>query len=141
MLVNDRQQLRQIFFNAWRHYQQNKPLNDVEQQAVDVILIHPEYHALLNQVESQLDKDFHAELGESNPFMHMSMHIAVRDQIKTNLPEGIKDIFQQLLVKYHADAHQAEHHIMEVFGQVMWQVLQGHEFDPQQYLASLLDQK
>lgn len=119
MFGQDRRQLRRIYLDAWQRHQDNKPLQALDQQIVAVIAMHPEYHSLLEN-DAALDRDFHPGSGEANPFMHMGMHIAIRDQTATDRPAGVLSAYRQLLTKYQ-DTHTAEHHLMECLGRVLWE--------------------
>ncbi|MDP3706075.1 MAG: DUF1841 family protein [Legionellaceae bacterium] len=114
---NTIQDTRQMFFVSWQKYNQKKPLLPVEQQLIDVILRHPEYHILLSSGDAQ--SSYFPELGQSNPFLHMGLHLTIRDQVATNRPFGITTAFQQLLKK-HTDAHTVEHLIMEPLAECLW---------------------
>jgi len=119
MISSERQEMRQIFFNAWKKYTEKLPLEALEAQLVEIIEQHPEYHLLLSQPTLYLDKDF----DETNPILHLSLHLSVRDQVKTNRPAGIQTIFQTLCQRY-ADSHKAEHHLMECLAHFLWQAQQ-----------------
>jgi len=93
-------------------------MDPMQKVVTDIIELHPEYHHLLED-EDSIDRDFSAELGESNPFLHMSMHIALHEQISTNRPEGIHDCYQQLCL-LHRSPHDAEHAMMECLGEALW---------------------
>ncbi len=111
------QDTRQLFFVSWQKYRQKKALLPLEQQVMDVILLHPEYHALLNAGDVQ--SSYFPELGQSNPFLHMGLHLTIRDQVTTNRPLGITSAFQQMLKK-HGDVHTVEHLIMEPLAECLW---------------------
>ncbi|WP_028372394.1 DUF1841 family protein [Legionella lansingensis] len=113
------QDTRQLFFSSWSKYRQKQPLLPLEQQIVDVILAHPEYQALLEDPK-QRDKTYFPEMGESNPFLHMGLHLAIRDQVSTDRPAGISKIYQQLLQKYR-DPLLVEHCMMENLAECLWQ--------------------
>ncbi len=117
---NNRDELRRVYVTAWRKFNNNEALEPLEQIIVDVIKVHPEYHLLLENEEKALSKEWTAETGESNPFAHMGMHIAIREQLITNRPAGIGDQHRRLSVKLNND-HEAEHQIMECMGRVMWE--------------------
>jgi hypothetical protein len=112
------QDTRQLFFASWRKYRQNESLFPLEKQIVDVIIMHPEYHALLEG--SADDQVYFPELGQTNPFMHMGFHLAIRDQVAMDRPNGITSIYQQLLNKY-ADVAAVEHLFMEHLAECLWQ--------------------
>lgn len=114
------QDTRALFFSSWQKYRMKQPLTPLEQQLVDVMVLHPEYHALLEAKESSIDKNFFPELGETNPFLHMGFHLAIRDQIRTDRPEGIASVYQQLVKKY-SDALVVEHMLMEPLAECLWQ--------------------
>jgi len=112
----------------------------LEQMVAQIVQQHPEYHSLLADEEAHLDKDYTPEMGETNPFLHMSMHIAIAEQLSIDRPAGIKELYQQLLGKL-SDSHTVEHHIMECLGQMMWQAHRNQaEPDEQQYLECLRQQ-
>ena len=114
------QDTRQLFFTSWLNYRQNKVLLPLEKQIVDVIITHPEYHALLEATVSQRDQAYFPELGQTNPFLHMGFHLAIRDQIATDRPSGIMNIYQQLINKY-ADVMTVEHLLMDHLAECLWQ--------------------
>lgn len=118
MFGNDRNQLRRVFFDAWRAHKDGAPLDALQQVVVNIIGLHPEYHAMLRDVDA-LQKDFIPESGETNPFLHMSMHIALHEQISTDRPAGITSCYKQLCDKT-GSAHEAEHAMMECLGEAIW---------------------
>ncbi len=120
MFTQDRSQLRKIFFDAWGNFQQNLVLTPMDEIIVNIIKLHPEYHDMLNHENDFIDKDYLPENGESNPFLHMAMHISIHEQLATKRPEQITNLYQQLLNKYQ-DQHTVEHHMMECLGQMIWQ--------------------
>lgn len=120
MFNPSRDQARQLFFDTWQKYRQKEPLLGMEAIALEVILQHPEYHSILQNVERYLDKDFSPELGEINPFLHMSMHVAIREQLAINQPIGILQCFTQLKKKLQGDEHEAMHQTMECLAEMLW---------------------
>lgn len=110
---------RQFFFISWAKYKQKKPLTPLEQQLVTVILEHPEYHALLNSTTPNLEQTYFPELGETNPFLHMGLHLAIREQVATNRPTGIQPIFKQLIKTQ--DPLLTEHDMMTCLAECLWQ--------------------
>jgi len=93
-------------------------MDPMQEVVATIVELHPEYHDLLEN-EEIVDKDFSAETGESNPFLHMSMHIALHEQISTNRPEGINDCYQKLCIQF-GGPHDAEHAMMECLGEALW---------------------
>lgn len=119
MFGQDRTQLRKMFFSAWHKSRQQQLLEPLEAIIVKVIELHPEYHTLLSD-EANLDRDYTPEMGQTNPFLHMAMHISIQEQLMTNRPAGIQSCYQALLTRYQ-DPHQVEHQMMECLGQILWQ--------------------
>jgi len=133
MFGTDRNQLRQMYKAAWEKFQQQQTLSPLEVQITDVIKEHPEYHDFV----LQLDKDFLPELGQTNPFLHMGLHLGLREQLSTNRPNGITNIYQQL-VKIKGSPHDAEHSMIECLAEAMWSAQTNNTPpDEARYLASL----
>jgi len=105
-----------MFFAAWRKYRGGLPLVGIEALAVDVILLHPEYHATLDQPERSRDRDY---VDESNPFLHMSLHVALEEQLSIDQPPGIAQRFDSLVGKFH-DRHEALHQALECLAETVW---------------------
>jgi hypothetical protein len=116
MFQPSRDQARDTFFEAWRKYRAGQPLAGVEALALDVILAHPEYHAVLADPERSRDKDY---VDESNPFLHMSLHVALEEQLSIDQPPGIAQRFRALLAK-RQDRHEALHEALECLAQTVW---------------------
>jgi hypothetical protein len=77
----NRDAMREVFFTAWRKHRERQPLEGIESLVVAVALRHPEYHTLLDRPERHRDSDYHPELGQTNPFLHMAMHISLEEQL------------------------------------------------------------
>ena len=118
----DRHQIRQVYLDAWQKYCTKQPLEPLQQQIAQVIAEHPEYHRLLQT--RTLHKDFDPAQGESNPFLHMGLHLAVREQISTDRPPGIRALYQQLL-QHYKDPHSTEHQVIEALAETLWQAQQN----------------
>lgn len=95
-------------------------LSAMEDMALDVILLHPEYHGMLDDAERYQDKDYLPEMGDTNPFLHMGMHIAIKEQLSIDQPMGIRARFERLL-KQTGDEHAATHQVMECLAEMIWQ--------------------
>ncbi len=133
---NDRAELRRAYYDAWHKAQQDQPLSGLELMLVKVIELHPEYHQLLESPDATLDADYGVEQGQSNPFLHMGMHVAIREQVSTNRPAGVAMLYQRLVQR--TDHHQAEHQMMASLGEAMWNAQRtGSAPDDEVYLASL----
>jgi len=130
---NDRNQLRQAYREAWEKFQQQLPMQPLQRQIAEVVKEHPEYHNML----ADTDSDYLPELGETNPFLHMGMHLALREQLATNRPAGIVECYRLLSIK-HGGGHAAEHDMMECLGEALWTAQrQGSLPDETAYLACL----
>jgi len=119
MFGNNRNELRQVYLSCWQLKKNGLPMDPMQEVVANIVELHPEYHHLLEN-EDIIDQDFSAETGESNPFLHMSMHIALHEQISTNRPDGINDCYQKLCL-LQGSAHDAEHAMMECLGEALWQ--------------------
>jgi hypothetical protein len=96
----------------------------MEDMALGVILLHPEYHRILDDIERYRDKDYSPEMGDTNPFLHMSMHIAIKEQLSIDQPVGICERFDRLL-KRCGDEHEAMHQVIECLAEMIWQAQRG----------------
>lgn len=117
-MLQSRDEARQVYLDVWNKIQQNLVLEPMEALIADIIEIHPEYHALLGAGDDIRQEEFTPEHGQTNPFLHMGMHIALREQAGTDRPAGIRKIHQKLVSKQ--GAHEAEHAMMECLGQALW---------------------
>ncbi|OWT56805.1 DUF1841 family protein [Candidimonas nitroreducens] len=136
MFNPSREQVRQFFTETWRKHKSGAILTPLEAMALDWILQHPEYHADLESPQA-LEADYSVEQGRTNPFLHLSMHLAISEQLSIDQPPGIKAAHQQLLAT--RDAHEAAHEIMECLGQVVWEAQRlGKPFDNEAYVALIL---
>jgi hypothetical protein len=116
----DRNQLRKIYFTAWQKFNAKQPLEPLEQVIANIIAMHPEYHKFFADETASLDQDFLPETGQTNPFLHISLHMSIHEQLSINQPQGIADIYNNLLNK-HQDRHTVEHLMMECLAEMIWQ--------------------
>ncbi|HET9107913.1 MAG TPA: DUF1841 family protein [Steroidobacteraceae bacterium] len=132
-----REQLRQMYLDAWRKYGARQPLEPLEAQLAAVIAEHPEYVPLLESGPQALDADYSPEGGQANPFLHMGLHLAIREQVATDRPAGIARIHQRLSGRL-PDAHAAEHAMIEVLAETLWESQRSARApDEQRYLERL----
>ncbi len=124
-----------MYADAWRKAQDAEVLSPLEAQIAQVIEDHPEYQAALS--DEAREASFTPQAGKTNPFLHMGLHLAVRDQVATDRPPGISNIFQQLVKKY-SKSHEAEHRILDCLAETLWEAqnLNGPP-DEQKYLERL----
>ncbi|GMR05507.1 MAG: DUF1841 family protein [Gammaproteobacteria bacterium] len=135
----DRGGMRQVFFNTWQKYKQSQALQGVESLLIDVILLHPEYHSILENQDKYLDFDFPPEQGQGNPFLHMSLHVTIEEQLSIDNPPGIRQHFQTL--QQSRDKHDALHVLLECLAEAIWKA-QRHETSEleKDYLACITEQ-
>jgi hypothetical protein len=118
MFGSDRNELRKVFYDSWQRYQRGEALDALQQVIVNIIVEHPEYHGLLQSIEN-VEHDFDPAAGETNPFLHMSMHIALHEQVSTDRPPGIRELHHEL-VRQFGDLHHAEHRMMDCLADALW---------------------
>ena len=133
----NREQLRQMYLQAWRKYSARLPLEPLEAQIAAVIAEHPEYVPLLESGASALSADYTPEGGRENPFLHMGLHLAIREQLATDRPAGIAQVHHALSRRL-GSAHAAEHAMLEPLAEVLWEAQRsGRMPDEQRYLERL----
>ncbi len=131
-----REQVRRFFCEAWRKHRERLPLDGAEVTAADLIAEHPEYHALLEASDAAVEKEFTPENGQTNPFLHLSLHLAIAEQISIDQPPGIRAAYQAL--RQRLEVHDAEHAVMECLGETLWKAQRaGTAIDTAGYLACL----
>lgn len=137
LIPQDRESLRRMYVEAWRKHCDKAPLQPLEAQIADVVDLHPEYHLLLESAAEPIHREWSPEDGETNPFLHMGMHLAVREQVTTDRPTGIKSV-HQMLAGRTGDVHLAEHLMIEVLGETLWRAQRdGRPPDEASYLEAL----
>lgn len=114
-----RDEVRRFFFDARRKYRAGEPLTALEGIAVEVISLHPEYHAALDSPERYLEQEYFPEMGETNPFLHMSLHLSILEQLSIDQPPGIAAAFRALQQRLN-DPHAAQHGLMECLAETVW---------------------
>jgi hypothetical protein len=131
----NRQELRQMYVDAWRKSEAGEVVSPLEAQIAQVVSDHPEYQAMLTP--DALEESFTPEDGKTNPFLHMGLHLAIRDQVSTNRPPGIAAVFKDLAAKA-GDPHVAEHKMVDCLAQTLWEA-QGQNAPPdeQKYIERL----
>jgi hypothetical protein len=106
MFEPTRDQVREFFFETWRKGQAGEVLTGMEALALEVVLLHPEYHAVLSDPGRYREQEYFPELGQSNPFLHLSLHLALEEQLSIDQPRGIVARFAALLAG-HGERHAA----------------------------------
>jgi Domain of unknown function (DUF1841) len=134
MFNPSRAEVREMFFGAWRKYREGVPLAGIESAALDVILLHPQYHGVLEAPERYRERDY---TDEANPFLHMSLHLALEEQLSIDQPPGIAQRFRVLVSKFQ-DRHAALHQALECLAETLWRAERaGTPPDAAAYLSCL----
>jgi hypothetical protein len=137
MFIEDREGARRMFVAAWRKHRMRLPLEPLEALIADVVQVHPEYQALLVDDEEAVLKDFTPEGGQINPFLHMGMHIALREQVSSDRPFGVAELYRRA-VQGAGDSHRIEHEMMECLGEALWRAQRENRLpDEAAYLECL----
>jgi hypothetical protein len=132
-----RDQARRFLFETWRKYGAGESLEGLETVALEVLLLHPEYHAILNEPDRFLERDYQPEGGEMNPFLHLGLHLAIEEQLAIDQPPGIRAEFERLLAG-RCDRHDALHAVLDCLGEVMWRAQRDNVVpDGEAYLECL----
>lgn len=130
----DRGELRRMYADAWQKQLEKQPMSALEAQIAAVIVDHPEYHDAVSQ---DLDKDYTVEGAETNPFLHMGLHLGIREQVATNRPAGIRSEFERLAAQT-GDVHTAEHRMIDCLAEALWEAQRSQRPpDEAQYLENL----
>ena len=131
---SDREGMRRTYVDAWSKSRAGQPLEPLGRLLAGIIAEHPEYHALLESPDA-LAREFPPEAGRSNPFLHMGLHVAIREQLATDRPPGLRGLYAALLPRF-ADAHALEHALMECLAETLWDAQRaGAAPDEARYLA------
>lgn len=133
----NREQMRRMYLDAWRKFTARAPLEPLEAQLAAVIAEHPEYVTWLDSGEQALTAEFTPEAGRQNPFLHMGLHLAIREQVATDRPAGIAEVHRNLSTRL-GDPHAAEHTMLEALAEALWDAQRsGRPPDEQAYLERL----
>jgi hypothetical protein len=119
MFAPSQHDVRTFFCETFRKQRDGMPLTPLEAMASDWIAAHPEYHSELADLPSALAAVYDVEAGRTNPFLHLSMHLSISEQVSIDQPRGIKQAFDLLAAKRNS-AHEAQHEVMECLGEMMW---------------------
>jgi len=118
MFNPSREEVRRFFCDTWHKTKHGSPLTELEAIARDWLLQHPEYDSQLSDPETAQANAFDIAQGQSNPFLHLSMHLSIAEQISIDQPSGVRDAFHQLAARL--GEHEAHHQIMECLGEMLW---------------------
>ena len=118
MFNPSRDQVRNFFIESWRKYRAKEVLTQMETIAADIVASHPEYHAIVEDPDS-VDRDFPPEAGQINPFLHLSLHLAIEEQLSIDQPPGIRAAFEAACHR-RGDRHEAMHDALESLGEMLF---------------------
>lgn len=131
-----RDDLRRRYYEAWQRHQQRLPLDPLDAAIADVIAMHPEYHGLFATPDA-LHEAFTVERGQTNPFLHMGLHLGLREQLATRRPIGVDAVYARLARRL-GSVHEAEHAMIEVLATSLWEAQRaGRAPDEALYLERL----
>lgn len=119
MFAPSQNDVRRFFCETLRKQRAALPLTPMEALAGDWIAQHPEYHAELADLDAALAAVYEVEAGRTNPFLHLSMHLTISEQVSIDQPRGIKQAYE-LLAARRGSAHEAQHEVMECLGEMIW---------------------
>ncbi len=132
---NDRGELRRMYRSAWQKRVDGTPMSPLETQIADIVELHPEYQEAVSSED--IDHDFTPEQGQTNPFLHMGLHLGLREQVATDRPAGIAAVFRTLCERA-GDAHDAEHRMIDCLAETLWEAQSfNRPPDERQYLERL----
>lgn len=136
MFNPSRDEVRRFFCGTWKKQREGTPLSGAEIPAAEIIARHPEYHVLLTNADAATQSEWNAENGQMNPFLHLSMHLAIAEQISIDQPSGIRAAFNRLCAGL--DRHEAEHILLDCLGEALWHAQrQNRPIDGTAYLECL----
>jgi hypothetical protein len=136
-----RDQAREFLFDLWAKHVAGQPLTALESMALAIVLEHPEYHSYLGNRERYLERDWKPEGGETNPFLHLQMHLAIEEQVSIDQPPGIRAA-TGALARRHDSEHAARHDVMDCLAEQIWNAQRhGAGFDNEAYLECLKRKK
>ena len=119
MFDPSRDQARRFFIDAWRKYRAREVVSPLEDAAIRLVAQHPEYHGLLDSAEDALAREWTPASGEANPFLHLSLHLAIEEQLAIDQPPGLRTAFEALFAR-RGDRHDALHEVLECLGETLW---------------------
>jgi hypothetical protein len=137
MFNPSQEESRRFFCDVFRKQLEGEILTPLEAMMAAWIVQHPEYDKLLADPDKAIAADFAPERGESNPFLHLAMHLSIAEQISIDQPKGVRDAFIALSHKLDSE-HEAHHIMMEALGEMIWNAQRnGLPPDGEAYVATL----
>ena len=120
MFTPTRDEARRFMIGAWAKARAGEPLSGLERRVASLVAMHPEYHALLEEGDRHLERDWTPDGGATNPFLHLSLHLAVAEQLAIDQPPGLRAEYERIAAAC-GDEHEALHAVLECLGETMWQ--------------------
>lgn len=120
MFNPSREQARDFFFEVWRKDSERLPRTPLEDQAWHIIALHPEYHTILANPARYRDKDWTPDQGETNPFLHLALHLAIVEQLGIDQPPGLRSAYHALLGE-GLPPHDADHRVIDALAETIWE--------------------
>ena len=131
----DRRELREMYTQAWRKACAGHVLSALESQIAAVVEDHPEYQGVVEGGDR--GETYTPEKGQTNPWLHMGLHLAIREQLATNRPPGIREAFAAVAARAR-DRLDAEHRVMDCLAETLWEAQRLNAMpDEQAYLERL----
>lgn len=121
MFAQSREEVRSHFLSVWGKMSSKVPLQPLEQLLARVIEQHPEYHVVFNDPARALRAEYSGDVANSNPFLHMSLHVAIAEQLQTDRPAGVVKAYNAMVEKRTYDAHAIEHKMIDCLSASLWQ--------------------
>jgi hypothetical protein len=135
MFTPSQADVRRFFCSVYARSLSGQPLEALETIASQWLAEHPEYHAEFADAEGALAKTYATEEGQTNPFLHLSMHLSISEQCSIDQPRGIRQAVE-LLTARRDSLHDAHHEAMECLGQMVWESQRaGRPPDGDAYIA------
>lgn len=131
------QEVRRFFCEVAAKSARGAPMEAIETLAGQWIAEHPEYQDDLADAELAIARDYAVESGQSNPFLHLAMHLSISEQCSIDQPRGIRQAVE-LLAARRGSLHDAQHEVMECLGTMLWESQQsGRPPDGEAYIAAV----
>jgi hypothetical protein len=129
--------VRRFFCAAYSRSRAGLPLDPMQALAARWVDEHPEYHADLADEAAALAAVYTVEEGRTNPFLHLSMHLTIEEQLAIDQPHGIRQAVDLLAARRNS-LHAAHHEVMECLGDMIWASQKsGQPPDGQAYLENV----
>ena len=119
MFEPSQQDVRRFFCETWRRQRAGLPLDAMQAKVAPWLAQHPEYDGDLANEAAALQSVYTVEQGRTNPFLHLSMHLSLVEQVDIDQPHGIRQAFEALRDRL-GSAHDAHHQMMDCLGEMIW---------------------